>query len=388
MSIHESRKEELLDSLPEAFTAGAYGTGDARSWDDVRKMKEQFEGFDSIDWDARYGEYIRKKSYGEPGGRKWAKELLPNIIIHENDPSDPAMSAGGTDWLAVGPPGTGKSNAALWLAGRLMEANDEAVVWRGSPSRSEWLPFHRYARVCLPEGIDVSARFEPTNPTDEAVEVDIEDVVREVVRYEDPKHLNQELIEPNVFHVVYPDPKMRGLQDIYEDAGQKQYDELEFSEDDPLGHWWFGWVLARIEEGPYHWKSLILDEIGDIAPQAARKDDYATYQKIELFRDALVDARKKNLSLFMFGHSEEDIHAMIRRKIRWRVTMAKKANPTSNGEVVGFNQVPMNDPFMARYDVGRFLPWNESEFQYPPPKIPYFPSPVDHSLKLTYRGEA
>lgn len=381
--------DELLRELPDPATHTAQATGNGNRRSDVRDMKDAFSGFGGVDWDARWSpDHARGKAYAKAGGRKWQEQLLPNIVNHSWDTESTKQLAGGTDWLAIGPPGSGKSNTALWLAARLMEANDEAIVWRASPSRSEWLPFHRWARVCLPKGTSPTATFVPKDPSQSPIQVDLEDVAREVVYYEDPVHLNQELLEPGMFHVVYPDPKMRGIQEIYENAEEKQYDEVEFTEDDPLGHWWFGWILARVEEGPYHWTSLFLDEIGDIAPQAARSDEFATYQKIELFRDALVDARKTGLSLFMFGHSEKDIHAMIRRKIRWRVTMSTKANPSSKGEVVGFDAVPMNHDMTSKRDVGQFLVWNEAVFQYPLPNIPYFPDPVDMGLKVQYGGGA
>jgi len=384
-----AQREKLLEQLPEPFTKSRQFTGHGGRKSDVREMKDQFSGFGSIDWQATYShEEAKGRSYAEAGGYKWQQELLPDIIQHTWDSNNPKFHDGGTDWLAIGEPGSGKSNTALWLAARLMEANDEAIIWRGSPSRSEWLPFHRYARICLPEGLDVTAKFVPKKPSDETVRVPLEDVVREVVRYENPVQLNEGLIEPGMFHVVYPDPEMRGVQAVYENAEEKQYDEVEFTAEDPLSHWWFGWILARVEEGPYNWMSVILDEIGDVAPEAARADEFAHYQKIEMFRDALVDARKTGLSIFMFGHSEKDIHSMIRRKIRWRISMAPGANPTSKGDVVGFSDVPMDRNITSGRQVGQFLPWNESAFQYPLPNIPYFPSPIDHSLKVEYGGDA
>jgi len=383
----KSRKEarrELLEEFPDPHTNSRQYTGDKRKHRDFWDIRRKF-GIPSMEWDETYRtEEARNHSYAEEGQRKFKKKLLPDIIKHEWDIDDPQLSAGGTDWLAVGPPGSGKSNLALWLAERLMEENDEKVVWRASTSRSEWLPFAPWARVALPKGVDVEARFVPKDPTQQGVEVDLDEIVREVVRYRDPVHLNHELLKPGQFHVVYPDPKMRGLQEIYEQDQEKQYDGLEFTEDDPLNHWWFGYVQARISEGPHHWTSLIFDEIGDIAPEAARNDEYGHYQKVELLRDNWVDARKMGLSVFAFGHSEADIHSMIRRKIRWRVTMNGTANPTKAGDVVGFRRVQMEEDIMSDRDVGMFLPFSESEFQYPPIRAAHIPSPVDMTLKISY----
>jgi len=378
------RKEEILAEFPDPHTTSEQYTGDQRCHDDFWDIKRAF-GIPKMEWDATYTEEEAEgKAYAEAGERKLRKKLLPNIIFHDWDPDDHQLSVGGTDWLAVGPPGSGKSNLALWLAVRLMEANNEKVIWRASTSRSEWLPFAPWARVCLPKGVDIEARFVPKDPTQEGFEVDLEEIVREVVRYRDPVHLNHDLLKPGQFHVVYPDPKMRRLQEIYENDQEKQYDGLEFSEDDPLNHWWFGWMHARIAEGPHHWSSIMFDEIGDIAPEAARNDEYAHYQKVELLKDCWVDARKYGHSIFAFGHSEADIHSMIRRKIRWRVTMNGTANPTNSGDVVGFRRVPMEDDIMSSRDVGMFMPFSESEFQYPPVKAAHIPSPIDMTLKVSY----
>lgn len=377
------QKEQILADFPDPHTISRQFTGDQRRHNDYEDIKRRF-GAPKIDWEAEYtARDAGKKSYAEAGQKKFRKKLLPNIIQHEWDPDDPRMSVGGTDWLAVGPPGTGKSNLALWLSMRLMEQNDEKIIWRASTSRSEWLPFAPWARVCLPKGIDIEARFVPKDPTQEGFSVDLEDIVREVVYYRDPIHLNHDLLKPGQFHVVYPDPKMRGLQEIYETDQEKQYDGLEFTPDDPLNHWWFGWMHARISEGPHHWSSVMFDEIGDIAPESARADKYAHYQKVELLKDCWVDARKMGHSIFAFGHSEADIHSMIRRKIRWRVALNETANPTSGGDVVGFSRVPMEKDLMSGRDVGMFMPFNESEFQYPPVKASHFPSPVDMTLKVS-----
>jgi hypothetical protein len=385
MSTQESKRQKrrLLQELPAADETRE-STGDKRRHSDFQGIKRRF-GVGSVDWDETWSSRDAKRyNYAEEGAYVYKQSLLPNIINHTWDPDDPSKLKGGTDWLCIGPPGSGKSNLALWLSLRMMEHNREKVVWRASTSRSEWLPFAPWARVCLPEGVDVEAHFEPQDPTQQGVDVDLDDIVREVVRYRDPVHLNKELLKPGQFHVVYPDPKMRGLQEIYERDDEKQYDELEFEEGDPLNHWWFGYVHSRVFEGPHHWTTLIFDEIGDIAPEAARNDEYAHYQKVEFLKDCWVDARKKGLSIFAFGHSEADIHSMIRRKIRWRVTMSGTANPRKAGDVVGFSSVPMEEDIMSSRDVGTFLPYSESTFQFPPPRAPYIDEPIDMTLEINY----
>ncbi|MFC7137572.1 hypothetical protein ACFQRB_16230 [Halobaculum litoreum] len=136
----------------------------------------------------------------------------------------------------------------------------EAVVWRGSTSRSEWVPLAPWATVCLPASCDAEARLESTNSAGSR-SVALEDVVREVRYYEDPRDLFENHVQPGKFHVVYPDPQMRGCQEVYEDCPYEY--ELEFSDGDPVQHWWTAAVLARVHSGPYHFfVSFIIDEIG------------------------------------------------------------------------------------------------------------------------------
>jgi len=381
---HRSDREAVLESFPDPHTRSKQYTGDQRLHDDARDMRRR-HGIPSVDWDACWSRAeAAHKEYAEAGERKWKKKLLPNIIRHEWDPDDSAKAVGGTDLLAVGEPGSGKSNFALWLSQRLMAANNEKIIWRASTSRSEWLPFAPWARVCLPKGVDVRADFVPKNPTQDGFEVDLEEIVREVVRYNDVVDLNKRVLKPGVFHVVYPDPKMRGCQWVYEQDQEKQYDGLEFSSEDPINHWWFGWMHARVSQGPHHWSSVMFDEIGDIAPESASKDEFSHYQKVELLKDCWVDARKHGHSIFPFGHAEADIHSMIRRKIRWRATMAGTTNPTSASGVVGFGKVPMEEDIMSSRDVGDVLIYNEGDFQYPPLNTTHIESPTSMTLKVAY----
>lgn len=339
---------------PEQFHTDTYdtteqATGHGGRWTDARSMREEF-GIAPYD----------REAFEYPN-------VVPNALEHTWD-AGPNQDAGGTDFLATGKPGCGKSTFGLNWVVRLLEVNEEKVVWRGSTSRSEWLPLAPWATVLVPQGVDVNAELVPKNPAHDTIDVDLEDMVREVKRYEDPVHINRQLLEPAQFHVVYPDPRMNGCQWVYEEAPERTYeapgdDRGLFDREDPLNHWWFAYLLARVEKGPNDFLSLILDEIGDIAPEAARSDQYGTYQKVELLRDAFVDARKYGLSLFAFGHSERDIHNLIRHKIRWRIAMNGAANPTSKGDVIGMDAVPMNMEVTSRYNIGEALMYTEQNYE-------------------------
>lgn len=348
--------------VPSADTT-AQATGNSSRWSDARHIREHhgIPGYDRERFDYQ--------------------KLVPNVLEHvwEGSPQGATKDKGGTDWLATGKPGSGKSTLGMNFAVRMMEINDEAVVWRGTPARSEWLPLAPWTTVCLPERVDVTARLEPRDPTRDTVEVALEDIVREVKRYANPVQLNRQLLDPGQFHVVYPDPRMAECQLYYEDS-EKQRDGVEFAAEDPLDHWWFAWVMARIEYGPHGWMTAILDEIGDICPESAGDDAYGTLPKIKLIKDYYVDARKYGLSFGLFGHSEADIHNELRRKVRWRIQMPGSANPTTGSQLVGFNSVPMETTMTERSPVGEALIYTESNFE----KFGWadLEAPLDRKLKV------
>lgn len=364
-----------VEAFPDPKLGSAQYTGDASRHRDADSIRRYF-GFPA--WD-------RERHDDHP-------MVIPNCIDHTMEPG-PREVGGGTDLLCRGKPGSGKSTFARYIATRLMEVNSEKVVWRGSTVRSEWLPLAPWTRVCLPRGVTVTARLDPKDPTKESIYLDIDhlgQIVREIVRYDDPVQLNRDLLKPGQFHVVYPDPKMRGCQAVYEEAGEKTYEpprgrEL-FSPEDPANHWWFAWFLARVEHGPHHWTTWICDEIGDIMPQSAQKDSFGTYQKVELAKDTWVDARKHHLTVYAFGHSEKDIHQMIRHKIRWRVQMPGQANPTSASKVVGFDAVPMDFDITSSMPLGEALMYTETNFDRF--RFADLSGGPDYNLKLQLGGAA
>ena len=367
------QKEELLDEFLDPRRGTAQATGDERRHTDAASMRREF----SIPrWDRSAFEW---------------PTVIPNLFEHTWD-APPDEDWGGTDALVRGKPGKGKSTLARYLAIRMIEINDEIVVWRGSESRSEWLALAPWVTVCLPKGIDVDLRLEPQRKGDPPVDLELEDldqIVRDVVRYEHPVELNHQILEPGQIHVVYPDPRMRGCQEVYEESAERTYDtppgrEELFVEGDPATHWWPAWLLSRVEHGPFSWTTWIADEIGDIFPQSAQKDAFGTFQKVELTKDSWVDHRKYGLTDYMFCHAETDVHDMIRKKLRWRIQMRGTANPTSKGAVNGFDSVPMNNDLTSELPVGRCLGYTETNFE----RFRYgdVPEPVDYKLNLKLKN--
>ena len=353
-----SEREEALDTFREPHYTSREATGDKRAHRDTEDIRRTF-GVSS--WNSEpFVDKARQNGYSP---------VMPDVIEHEWDPR-PSRSAGGTDFLARGKPGSGKSTLGNHFSLRMMEENREVVNWRGSPSRSEWLPLAPWATLLLPSGVDVSPRLVPKDKGNRPVDIRVEDLerlVRDVVYYDDPLDILQNYQHPGQFHVIYPDPRMTGCQTIYEGSSTKSYDEPSreqlFHEEDPASHFWFAFLLARLEfVETAEFTTLVLDEIGDICPQDASKDAFGSYQKIKMLRDLWIDLRKYGLTAVMFSHSEADVHQLIRRKVRWRVQMPKTSNPTSAGGVVGFEKVPMTQDLTSSWDAGDGLIYTESDF--------------------------
>ena len=373
----DEQREAALRGFKAPHTASREVTGDTRRHSDADAIRRHFG---VAPWDPA--------PYLEADHRS----VLPDCFLHEWD-APPERSSGGTDFLARGKPGSGKSTLANHYATRQLEINGEPVVWRGSSSRSEWLPLAPWATLCLPANASVSARLVPTNRSEEPISLrssDLTRIVRDVIRYENPLDLIEQ-IRPGQFHVVYPDPSMSGCQELFEAAGTKNYDEPPrgelFAPEDPAAHFWFAFVLARVEfVERATFLTLILDEIGDIAPQSASKDTFGTYQKIELLKDLWVDARKLGLTFGLFCHSEVDIHQLIRHKIRWRIQMPGTSNPTSASGVVGFEEIPMNSAVTSHYPIGRGLMYTETNFDRF--EWPNYSADVPFKLKIEPRAVA
>jgi len=178
---------------------------------------------------------------------------------------------------------------------------------------------------------------------------------------------------------VYPDPDFRRCQEIYRQSPREW--GVEFEPGDPAAHWWVSWLQDRVENGPYTYTSAFLDEIAEVIPQEASKDQFTTYQKVMLYRDVYIDARKYGLSVYQWGQNREDVHEKVRRKERWRVTMNGRANPTSSSSVVGWNSVPMNTDLTSSMPIGKALAWTQTNFE--PFAWPDIPMPADEELKVS-----
>jgi DNA polymerase III delta prime subunit len=304
------------------------------------------------------------------------ESALPNSLIHTKE-GDRWGHAGGTNWLAVGDKGSGKTTLALWLAAQLMDENDETVVWRGAEARSEWLPYRPWTHLYLPAGCKIDAQWvhEDVTKRGEGEAAKLEEVVATVHYYDGLDDLLSRL-DAHEFAVVYPDPQFRSCNRLMRQSSyvQEPIEYISEAEADdphdvtPLIHWWVAFCVARLEGygDLMDWTSLIFDEVADLFPQSARANQKQTYQKIEVMRKVMADSRKYRFSLYAFGHDEANVHEKLRRTFDWRVAMPdEQGNPSQNasgGPPVGFSRIPMHHNMLARKSVGHGICWTPNSF--------------------------
>jgi hypothetical protein len=157
----------------------------------------------------------------------------------------------------------------------------------------------------------------------------------------------------------------------------------------PTVHWWFAYLVSKLEHGPYDWTTLMFDECADLAPQSAANGQNQTYTKVEALRRVMAHSRKHYLSIFFFGHHERNVHDKIRRTIQWRIAMPDgTANPNqgdNHNSPVGFNQIPMYADMLSMQDPGRALCWTETNFtRFEWKDVPKFGADKDRWLKISF----
>ncbi|WP_254831580.1 hypothetical protein [Haloglomus salinum] len=295
-----------------------------------------------------------------------------------NPPAD--QTEGGIFGLVLGPPGKGKSTLLRTCAQRFLEANGhrmgEAVVWRGAPSRSEWLPLAPWVRLILPARAEIDATLRPERPVDPVGrDPELGNFAREVVHYQGPVDALRKCRAGGI-NVVYPDPTFSHCQRLFESIPSRtveppaQRDDL-FAPGDPTPHWWVALLLAAVDGRDRSTPlALIWDEIKDIAPDDAKKDTFGSYQKVhQLGGDLTADLRKRNVTLVGAGHGEVAVSARWRRKIHYRLHTAGRAVPTTDGAApLGFGSTPFESNVNKGKDPGEgtlFSPENFEEVDWP-----------------------
>ncbi|GGL73362.1 hypothetical protein [Halocalculus aciditolerans] len=308
-------------------------------------------------------------------------QVYPDVIIHETKP-EITDSPRATNSLIEGPKGSGKTTMALDWAHHQMEVNNERVLWRGDARRSGWLPYRHWTTVYLPGSVEYEAAWmlegeEGDSQVLEPVD-DLDDVARDVVRYEDVDDLLAKLstAPKGSFNVIYPDPAFSGCEDITRESEVFDHQvpfvpkwETEVGESStPTTHWWFAFLVARIERGPFTYQSLFFDELADWMPENASNhgDNAQTATKIRALRSVLGESRRRYLSIYAFCQEEVDLAAEARRRFDWRIAMPGRPNPckANNDSRVGFRDIPMEYDTMGKRDPGTGLVYNETEFNW------------------------
>ncbi len=283
-------------------------------------------------------------------------------------------TVGGLFGFVNGPPGKGKSTLFRELAVRFHEANGqrlgEKVIWRGSPARCEWLALGPWTRLVLPANAEIDATLKPKRPTDAPLDdLELANYVREIVRYDDPVDALTACRAGGV-NVVYPDPTFTGCEALYRRIQTRRVDEVGsrdelFRAGDPLPHWWIAALLAAVDgrdgSTPI---SFLWDEMKDIAPESAAKDDYGSYQKIhELGGDLAADLRKRGVTLVGAGHGEVAVSSEWRRKIHYRLHTAGREAPKSAAGLLGFDATPFYHNVNKGKDPGEGVVFDSENFE-------------------------
>ncbi|WP_418284770.1 hypothetical protein [Halorubrum sp. DTA46] len=284
-----------------------------------------------------------------------------------------AWTAGGSDYFAYGPPGRGKSTLMQATVSWLMQLNNETVLLAdtmddsGTNERLEWLPLAPWATIAVPAGIPIDVRIVPESPQVAPFHVDLADICRDVVRYESPRDLLNQLLEGQ-FYVVYPDPLHRGCEEASRHAfhGPNRVTpvgEPGPSSSTPADQWWFAFIQARIKFSEFnHWTSILVDEAGNLFDPDAEKDVHEEYQKIKKFAKDFADARKNGVSVFSYAHALGELIRFFRAKQRWWVTMSR-ASPPIGKSLPGNKSCPIpTERYTNGMEKGEAMAWNSKNY--------------------------
>lgn len=282
-------------------------------------------------------------------------------------------AVGGTDMFMHGEPGGGKTTFGLSSAMWQQQTNNATFIWAesvdesGTNERTEWLLYAPFATLAIPKGLNTKVRIVPQDMTGvDTFEVDVEEIARDVIRYDSVADLTEKLL-PGQFYVVFPDPLHRGCRDVSK-FNYFNYEEVtpqgETGPDQPTDadHWWFAFIAHRISGDVFNHPTFInIDEAGNLLDADAEKDAHQHYDKIKWFRNKYADARKKGVSFGYQAHSLSEVHRFARQKIRWRVTMPGNAPPIGK-KLPGDRRCPIEADITSRMEPGQAAIWKAPHF--------------------------
>lgn len=272
------------------------------------------------------------------------------------------LRPGGTGLILHGEQGTTKTTAMYWLVAQIMQINqEENVIWQSTLDDTEWQVFAPWATVCLPSSVDVSVTANPHSREYRdlgPVSLEMADVARQVIRYDNPLDLLSTLSNrrPGQVYVVYPDPHFRDCQPLTTYSYESIWEVDSTTEATNLNHFWFGLMRGLAESDDYNeWTTVVADEAHKWLRDGKGNDEHDWWNKVEQWATYWGDARKQRLSCLLAIHKWAELSDRVRKKVRWGGTM--------NGE-----NFPPDAPIdgQNRYDqsLGDTCIWNNQEWNH------------------------
>ncbi|WP_158855592.1 hypothetical protein [Halorhabdus sp. CUG00001] len=339
-------------------------------------------------WALEDGDIGYFEEQGAPRTRievmKWLAER-PEIVGR--------LSDGGTDMHAHSKPGGGKTSFGM-LPGvvRLMEINNETILWplpadkTGLVEEVEILPMAPYMTLLRPKGVEISAEFVPKNPRLDKVDVDLTTPhpFRNVIEYEDPVDILENIVLRGGAYAILPDPRFRECERLTATNYVTPDEADDISEVTRLRYWDHALMAARAKADQFlHPSTVIEDEFSDLVPMNPKADASDTHQKVKSWPEVYGKARKKNHSLVSMSHSINRIDPDVLEKERWFVTMPDTDVPSS---VPGISKPPVSTQFMSGKPKGTAVVWTNNRFAEVGWSNPYRTIDFRGELNIEYPG--
>ncbi|MDZ7701810.1 MAG: hypothetical protein U5J98_06925 [Halobacteriales archaeon] len=160
----------------------------------------------------------------------------------------------------------------------------------------------------MPANATIDARWKYETDI-EPEPVEMEDVVRHVRRYDDPKDLpmtasGRSPAARSTSSILTP--ASNGGKQLTQETDQvpetlpftPKWATIGEESATPLTHWRYAYFLAAVEfRSSNHRLATVFDEAGDLTPEGVSEDKHKTYSKLELLRSCYAESRKKRISI-------------------------------------------------------------------------------------------
>lgn len=254
-------------------------------------------------------------------------EQINQIILHKKK-----MVVGGVDVLITGLPGCGKTTAHVQLA-LLNQKNNEVIIWRGSED-CQWTFFMNTDKppkiiLWLKEGLNLKMidrkKEREINPMTYFYKIRRWRTAKELIKNISKKHIN--IVQTTPFSAI------------------KTRQHIKFCRE---------WLEILEAMNKRYWKnpiSLFFDEIEDLVPEAKG----AEFWDVELSLSSMIRSLRKNdISSYLAGHSREEIHWRILKKIRWNIYMRGAKQPKFSRIKVNLNKLKPGQAWAEGEQIEKF----------------------------------